>query len=81
MRLQLIDGVIFEGNSELDILRAMQAASIFTADYSLDEYIRALVKNAGIFEHIRLAFPIGDLPARARSLIEQLKIQGLAREV
>ena len=46
MGLQLIDGVIFEGHNELKIFRAMQAAPIFAADYTIDEYIEIVVKSA-----------------------------------
>jgi hypothetical protein len=81
MRLQLSDGAIFEGAGELEILRAMRNSSIFTADEALGKYIQLLVRNAGIFEHTRLLVCGDSLRARARSLIEQLKAQGLAREV
>ena len=81
MKLQLRDGAIFEGASELEILRAMRNSSMFTADKALGKYIQLLVRNAGIFEHTRLLVSGNNLKTKAHSLIEQLKAQGLAREV
>ena len=72
------EGDIFTGKTELDIVRAMQGATLFSDQTTLEDYIDMVLRNAKMLAGIDLVVK-GDTPKdKAGALLASLVDHGLA---
>ncbi len=72
------EGEIFNGKTELEIVRAMQGATLFSDQTTLEDYIDMVLRNAKMLAGIDLVVK-GDAPKeKAGALLASLVNQGLA---
>ncbi|HUT36144.1 MAG TPA: hypothetical protein VNE39_21830 [Planctomycetota bacterium] len=79
LRLSMRDGEDFEGETPLDLVRAMKGASMFSDVKDVLHYIAVVEERLDRVEHIKLALTGDKLDDRCESFILELDRLGLAK--
>ncbi len=79
LKLLLRDGEAFEGETPLDIVRAMKGASMFSEAKDVLHYIAVVQERLKEMEGIELAVAGDKLDGRCESFVRELDRLGLAK--
>ena len=77
MKISMRDGRVFQGTA-LQIVNAMQDIAFGVDDFTVPEYIDWVVANARKFEAVELKVEGTTDDEKAKSLVEEMVIAGLA---
>jgi len=80
-QIEMRDGEFFDGKSELEIVRAMKGATMFSDVATVDDYIDMLQRNAKYMENVDLIVKGNTTEEKAESLVHELVRKRLARLV
>ena len=79
LKLLMRDGEVFEGETHLDLVRAMEGASMFSDVRDVLHYMAAVQERLKEVEGVELALVGGKLDDRCESFIRELDRLGLAK--
>lgn len=74
-------GEIYEGQTSLDLVNAMQNSSMFMRGLTLDEYIETVIKNSTRMFKVKMSVTGKSAMEKADSFISELRRVGLAVEI